>query len=142
MQVTINEISAIDRLNSKFDDLVPASGKAPTVAGEIVRAVCRIGYRYLNDGDQIGIDYGNETCNAPARYLLDVVKDSKVKSQINKMWGSFYRKPDIDLLVKYVDQYLDKHPELETKKNSVDMWSYFNPREDRDYEDEDEEDEW
>ena len=109
MQVTINEISAIDRLNSKFDDLVPASGKAPTVAGEIVRAVCRIGYRYLNDGDQIGIDYGN-ACNAPARYLLDVVKDSKVKSQINKMWGSFYR--------------------------------YFKPRGDRDYEDEDEEDEW
>ena len=135
----LTESSAIDRLNAKFDDLVPSTGKAKTVAGEIVRAVTRIGYRYLNDGDQIGVDYGRETCNAPARYIVDVVRDSKVIRQIDSMWGTFYRESEINKLAQYVMDYLDKHPELETKRNTADMWSYYDPKEDRDYDDEDEE---
>ena len=63
-------IKAIDeKLNGMFEELVPPTGKADTLAGEIVRAICRIGYRNWNDGDHIGVGYGNETCNAAARYL-------------------------------------------------------------------------
>lgn len=63
-----------DKLSKKmdelFDELVPSCGKAETEAGEIVRAFSRIAYRYFNDGDKLGIGYGNETCNAAGRYLL------------------------------------------------------------------------
>jgi len=51
------------RINDLFHELVPSMGKADTVAGEIVRATCRIGYRNWNDGDHIGVGYGKETCN-------------------------------------------------------------------------------
>ena len=61
--------TAEKRLNQLFDELVPARGAAKTVAGEIVRAISRIGYRNYNDGDHIGVGYGNETCNPAARYL-------------------------------------------------------------------------
>lgn len=51
-------ITAEQKINALFAELVPASGKADTVAGEIVRAVSRIGYRNYNDGDHIGVGYG------------------------------------------------------------------------------------
>lgn len=60
-----------DGIDSWFDFLVPASGKAETVAGEFVRAVCRIGYRWFNDGDKFFSDYGRETCGSSIAYLLD-----------------------------------------------------------------------
>ena len=34
--------AAEQRINALFEELVPASGKADTVAGEIIRAVSRI----------------------------------------------------------------------------------------------------
>ena len=51
-----------DRSHALFKELVPISGKADSLAGEIVRAISRIGYRFYNDGDQLGIGYGKETC--------------------------------------------------------------------------------
>ena len=57
------------RVNTKFQELVPLEGKADTLAGEIVRAISRIGYRFYNDGDQVGVGYGKQTCNPPARFL-------------------------------------------------------------------------
>ena len=50
-----------ERINALFEELVPPMGKADSLAGELVRATCRIGYRYFNDGDHIGIGYGKET---------------------------------------------------------------------------------
>ena len=58
------------KFNALFSELVPVTGNADTVAGEIIRAVSRISYRYYNDGDRIGIGYGKETCNPAARYLI------------------------------------------------------------------------
>ena len=57
------------RFDELFDELVPMSGKADSLAGEIIRAVSRIVYRYYNDGDIVGVGYGNETCNPAARFL-------------------------------------------------------------------------
>ena len=59
-----------DRTNKLFEELVPASGKAENLAGELVRAMGRIAYRFYNDGDQVGIGYGKETCNPAARFLI------------------------------------------------------------------------
>lgn len=50
-----------ERINKLFKELVPETGKADSLAGELVRAMSRIGYRFYNDGDQLGIGYGKET---------------------------------------------------------------------------------
>ena len=58
-----------------WNEHVPTSGTASTVGGEILRAMSRIIYRFYNDGDMVGVGYGNETCNSSDRYLLSVVPD-------------------------------------------------------------------
>ena len=60
-------------LENAFEGHVPVSGKADTLYGEIIRAINRIGYRYNNDGDHIGVGYGKETCNAAARFLMIII---------------------------------------------------------------------
>ena len=78
--------TAEQKINALFSELVPVSGKADTVAGEIVRAVSRISYRNYNDGDHIGVGYGKETCNPAARYLLKNGGD-EVAVIVRGMWG-------------------------------------------------------
>ena len=65
----------INRLEAAFDELVPTSGKADSVAGEIVRATMRILYRYYNDGDYFFMGYGLETAAPAATYLADRYED-------------------------------------------------------------------
>lgn len=136
MTATETKISAL------FEELVPASGKADTVAGEIIRAVSRIAYRNYNDGDHIGIGYGNETCNPAARYLGEVA-GVRVKQAIVDMWGvgddSRYDKA-VEVLEEAVLEYLEQHPELKTTVNSADMLDYRNHLEDRDDTEDDEDD--
>ena len=43
-----------DRINKLFKELVPDTGKADSLAGELVRAMSRIGYRFYNDGEPAG----------------------------------------------------------------------------------------
>lgn len=124
-----------------FDELVPASGKADTVAGEIIRAVNRIAYRNWNDGDHIGCDYGNETCNAPARYLQSHT-NKEIESLIDEMWGN-YNDDDydfqVDKLLGLVCTFVNENPELKETPNTTDMWSY-KMKEDTEYDiDEDDE---
>lgn len=64
-----------ERWEQLYDEYVPSMGAAPTVGGEILRAMDRIIYRFYNDGDMAGIGYGNETCNSSDRYLCDTVPE-------------------------------------------------------------------
>lgn len=130
------------KINELFEELVPGSGKADTVAGEIIRAVSRIGYRNYNDGDHIGVGYGNETCNPAARYLREAC-DKEVAECIDRMWGIYsdedykYCLDDLELAVL---EFLEAHPDLKTKKNDTDMWSF---RTDEDVDDsEEDDDDW
>ena len=82
--------AAENRINALFEELVPVSGKADTVAGEIVRAVTRIAYRNWNDGDHVGVGYGKETCNPAARYLMERA-GSKVGEAGRNMWAPTMR---------------------------------------------------
>lgn len=126
-----------------FDELVPAEGKADTVAGEIVRAFNRIGYRNNNDGDHIGVGYGNETCNAAARYL-QITCHGEVEAIISDMWGMHddaqYDEHQSSLEIAVI-AHLENHPELKTAPNATDMFD-FALKEDLEWEDEDEEDDW
>jgi len=129
------------RISELFDELVPMEGKADTVAGEIVRAVNRIAYRNSNDGDRIGVGYGKETCNAPARYL-QTVGNVTMRNLISDMWGMWSERlydAAVETLIAVTVKYIDDHPELKTTANDQDMWDYRIPSEDEDcWEDEDE----
>ena len=85
----VDNMTTIEKkIDELFDELVPFEGKCDSLAGEIIRAFCRIRYRYYNDGDQIGIGYGNETCNASARFLEANCNDS-IREVVGSMWNSF-----------------------------------------------------
>lgn len=128
-----------DKIDALFDELVPFDGAADTVAGEIVRAASRIRYRYYNDGDQIGIGYGKETCNSAARYLLRN-SSKEIREAVLSIWGIASEKiyeQQLEELVNIVVEYIEQHPELKEQRNYNDMLDYSVPE---DFDDEDEED--
>lgn len=119
----MNEIEK--RLGIYFDRLVPVEGKADTKAGEIVRALSKLAYRYINDGDVIGVECGNETCNAPARFLIDWLP-TKFGEIIGDMWGELnegvYERKLYGLISEVLD-YLDT-TDLDKQPNDKDMFDY------------------
>lgn len=131
-----------ERISMMFKELVPSYGKADTVAGEIVRAISRIGYRNYNDGDHVGVGYGKETCNPAARYLMSLGDDA-IDDAVCELWGVYSDKiydAKLAVLEMKVLEYLEKHPELKVKENTEDMWDY---RTEEDNDDEiEEDDEW
>ena len=130
----------IKKINALFGDLVPSSGKCDSLAGEMVRAAARIGYRFVNDGDQIGIGYGKETCNAAARFLIQKAP-REISDLTAALWGmaseNNYR-AGLDALACKVADYVNAHPELREEPTD-DMFSYFDKFEDVDdsYDDDD-----
>lgn len=134
-----------EKINALFEELVPASGKADTVAGEIIRAISRIGYRNFNDGDHLGIGYGRETCNPAGRYLA-AKGDDRIARLIQDAWG-IYDDSIYDTAMQRLEEavidFIEQNPELKTAENSEDMWDYRDKYEDVDEDDEwDEEEEW
>ena len=121
--------------------LMPASGKAETVAGEIIRAADRIWYRWYNDGDKINVGYGRETCNGTARYL-EKIRGTDFPTEV---WSGWL---DDDAYTKFADGLVDEmyafikaHPELETTPNTEDSRMDFIDNDlDRDEDDEEGED--
>lgn len=135
MDMTKNE----ERINKLFEELVPASGKADSFAGELIRAMSRITYRFYNDGDQVGIGYGKETCNPAARFLM-AKGNKRVSSLATAIWGiydeSAYEEL-LDILAGAVADYVEQTPMLRNEPTG-DMWEY---RTDEDVDDDWEDDE-
>jgi len=101
-----------------FDKLVPQSGKCDTLAGELVRAVNKIDYRWWNDGDRFFEDYGIETCGQPAYFLAKFEHEDEtpfwdmfiVCGEDNKdedEYGEWVNK-----LREFVADYINTHQEL------------------------------
>lgn len=131
------------KMDELFDELVPSSGKADTVAGEIVRAINRIVYRRWNDGDHLGVGYGKLTCNPAGRYLKAAC-GGEVAELVDACWGMTSEKGYsvlLDALMSAVIDYLEAHPETKTTPNSDDMCSYKDKDDDVDDSFDDEE-EW
>ena len=72
-----------DKLEKFFKKLVPPSGKADTLEGEMVRSIMRIWYRYYNDGDFFFKGYGKETAKPSVDWL-------KTKSPLSKEMKSIF----------------------------------------------------
>ncbi len=131
-----------------FDELVPMSGKCDTEAGEIIRAVNRIGYRFFNDGDIAGHGYGRETVNPAVRYLAFRLNDQNC----NEVFHRFSLLLEGDYISD--DEYRDLIAELEScailyialnksyeTHNTRDFWDFRDAELDVDN-DPYEEDEW
>lgn len=86
--------------NERFQELtdlhMKGVGKSDTVRGELIRAVNRIGYRYLNDGDFIGVGYGNETCNAAGRYIFKH-GNKEMADILSSMWNGEVNDSDTEM---------------------------------------------
>ena len=147
--MSLFESKSLNEMNKMFEELVPISGPAETKAGELVRAVSRICYRWYNDGDWLGVGYGNETCNPAARYIQENYPDTELDAVVDALWGARTKtiyENGLILLVDEVVDYLKQHPELKDEKNEDDMWNYrrpedvaFEEEDDDDWEDEEEE---
>lgn len=88
-----------DVLDAVFDTgIVPGSGKADTKAGEIIRAMMRVIYRYYNDGDKFFEGYGLETAAPSIAYLIDTIDE--VATYVGNMMERLY---DYDSDAKYND---------------------------------------
>lgn len=113
--------------NQLFDALVPPQGKAGTLGGELLRATARLGYRYFNDGDMVGRDYGNETCNAAARFIDEMVdQDTPIPGIIESLWiadGPAYEQ-QIVTLVDEIVLYIKQRPLLIVEPSNFDLFNW------------------
>ena len=132
-----------NRINKLFEELVPTSGKADSLAGELVRATARIGYRFFNDGDMVNQGYGKETCNPAARFLI-AKGNAEISSLTVALWEIFsedaYEKV-MDILCGSVADYVEQNPDLRTQPTE-DMWDFKDEEEDQDDSWDEEEDDW
>lgn len=112
---------------------LPVSGKADSLAGELIRAINRIAYRFYNDGDQVGIGYGKETCNPAARFLMEK-GNKEIKELAASIWQIYsetaYEKL-LEILAGAAADYVEQTPELRNTPTD-DMWDYYDKDEDVD----------
>ena len=134
-----------------FDALVPGSGHADSLGGELLRAAERIAYRYFNDGDMVGNGYGRETVNPAVRYMKENVPTT---SSLCGIVRDFYR------FIDYGCNVTDKEYEFMVMKllrltvihiienklwevpNQEDMYDYQDPDVDVDRDDEWDVEDW
>lgn len=129
---------------SLWDKYVPSTGMAETVGGEILRAMSRIIYRFFNDGDMVGVGYGNETCNSSDRYLCEMIPkcyvtlDQFCESQETAYENQMLRNHRV------VFAYLQNNPQVFEITNTIDSRETDEDdyRRSREYDGYEEEDEW
>ena len=137
-----NPVKPEDDAQIIFSEFVPASGASDVVAGEIMRAIMRIAYRYYNDGDVAGDGYGKETVNPAVRYLNIQSKNDKSKYRkiverfMDMVYDGFDGGDDeyeylISVLFTEGIKYIILNNLYEIG-NHDDMWDFRNPKEDVD----------
>ena len=118
------------RISDLFDKLVPGSGNADTVEGEIIRALNRIIYRWGNDGDHFAQGYGLKQPGPAMEFLTDA---SGIPSEIRakfKAWeddnfSNDYGKEELEDLAQIALQYVEmKVRKDELTKNEDDLFNY------------------
>lgn len=126
------DLKSDDVLTKLHDILVPSSGKAESTAGELIRALMRLQYRWLNDGDYFFKGYGLKTAGPSAAYIADTAKgQASVLIQTTTENGHEYLYDDdeyeqflVNLQVDVINYILD-NPYLfgETSVDSRDYYS-------------------
>ena len=97
-----------DPFETAFDLLVPDSGKAETLAGELIRAMMKIMYRDYNDGDLFYEGYGLETAAPAASFLMEHGYWDQFEEIMNKELRDDYYTQALEAIKdKLVDDILD-----------------------------------
>lgn len=122
-----------------FDALVPSTGHADNLGGELLRAAERIAYRYYNDGDRAGEGYGRETVNPAVRYMIYAVRPTT--SPLYGIVNDFYRfverlcvdvsDKEYEFMVMRLLRYTVIHiveNKLWNTPNQNDMFDFRNPK--------------
>ena len=108
-----------------FNRLVPEKGKCSSKGGEIIRAVMRLYHRFYNDGDKLGIGYGNHTCNMAGRFLL-FNSSTEIVEVVKKMWGnedSAQYKEELNNLIYESVKLITRYPRIKDIP-TIDMFEY------------------
>ena len=130
------------RNNALFSKLVPGSGNAETVEGELLRAINRIVYRWYNDGDKFFEGYGTETAGPAHSYLVN--SGSPISSQLDRIFGeiagSFNDKAyeagiqrALGIILDYVEKQEAEDSLTPNKEDMFDYNSEFEDEEEDDY---------
>ena len=121
-----------------YDKYVPAYGNCETLAGEIIRAINRLVYRYYNDGDTVDDYCGNEYNHNRAcdNFLCSHVKGYVTLGGIDE----FDFEDAVCNRLRFIYDYLKANPQLFETPNTGDCVANapYEPWED----DNDEEEEW
>lgn len=131
-QVLLDQIDSLQRSGLIEDELfsevlhllVPDSGKADTVAGEMIRAINKILYRDWNDGDKFYEGYGLETCGPAAAYLMDHGYWDDFERIVDHVTGQDMDDDDYTKAIEEIrDEILDDIQDLEllSTSNEEDM---------------------
>lgn len=80
-----------EKFYNLHDELVPGEGKFDSVAGELIRALSRIHYRFYNDRDKVNEEYGKETCNGSLRFINNNLDKFKGGKEVNKEFIKLYK---------------------------------------------------
>lgn len=108
--------------NQWWDQYIPASGKANSVGGEIMRAISRIVYRFYNDGDTVDHYYGSNfnILIGADRYLCNTLR----RSIYDSMRGEDEDEDNYEKLLEKnmasIFNYLLQNQNLFSKRNSED----------------------
>lgn len=120
----ISEAEGSDAIERYFEVLVPSSGPADTVAGELVRAMMKVLYRDYNDGDRFYEGYGLETCGPAAAFLAE-----NTNSEIEEKLGEICEEGFIDSeytrgineVADMLVDFIESNEELLAEPNDKDM---------------------
>lgn len=114
-----------EELDKYFDDLhekyVPVYGQAELEIGEIVRAMCRIGYRWYNDGDYAGYGYGLETCGPFCAFLMQYKELQDAVYSLMNVEPEYEKRYERVLITleNVVHDFIESHPDIFTNKNTT-----------------------
>ena len=107
--------------------LMPGMGNANTVAGELIRAVSKLGHDFYNNG------MGNNTSGAINFLLAKGAVDKQTHATIHEytrglLYDGRYEGDALQVAVEHmIDQtvqFILANPQLETQPNSEDMFEY------------------
>ena len=130
----------VKRCEKLFKQYVPACGKCETLGGELLRAICKMRYRWYNDGDKFFKGYGVETAGSSAIFLRKNGFETTIKKMIDVDDETY--DDMVDKFVEEVINHLEQNPILfDTWNDDDSVEGYYNEAMDEWYEEE-EEDEW
>lgn len=116
-----------------YEKLVPSTGMAPTVAGEAMRAASRLCHEMHNNG------WGNNVSGPYffLRWFFSRIGEFEIDSVFEDPCYDGFGKDlvsavDVDEVIDEVYKAIVENPELQTMKNTTDMWTLCKPSPHRD----------